>query len=287
MKPLISYYGGKQRMSKNIIPLLPPHVTYIEPFAGGLAVLFAKDRPTNNAKYAEVINDIDDDVINLYRIAKIHPVEFQHEVSTYLCSESLYRKSVEVLNNPKDHSEFERACMYWYNITNSFGNSPSNGFGFRAYDTQKATGSMARKIDGLEILLNRFRQVQIFNTDAIAVIDRMDSPHALFYCDPPYIDTEQKHYSGYTVEHFQNLIRKLDQIQGSFLLSHYESNIDIPTTWEKFEFESDCSINNTGSSKGRKRIEVVYRKISTVPVREDYRKYLWSPTTGQKSNSLF
>ena len=63
MKPPISYYGGKQRMASKIIPLIPPHTVYVEPFAGGAAILFNKPWPsvTNRDHYREIINDTDGD----------------------------------------------------------------------------------------------------------------------------------------------------------------------------------------------------------------------------------
>ena len=86
MKPLISYYGGKQRMAHNIIPLIPKHTVYVEPFAGGAAIFFLKPWPdlSDRDHYREVLNDKNGDLINLYRCFQdkekserlIHRLEF-------------------------------------------------------------------------------------------------------------------------------------------------------------------------------------------------------------------
>lgn len=65
MTPPISYYGGKQKMLKHILPLIPTHKIYIEPFFGGGAVFFGK-----NPSEVEVINDLNSYVINFYNVLK-------------------------------------------------------------------------------------------------------------------------------------------------------------------------------------------------------------------------
>lgn len=62
-KTPISYYGGKQAMLKKILPLIPDHVVYVEPFFGGGAVFFAKDKSE-----VEIINDYNSNVANFYRV---------------------------------------------------------------------------------------------------------------------------------------------------------------------------------------------------------------------------
>ena len=83
MRPLISYYGGKQRLASKLIPLIPPHNVYVEPFAGGAALLFAKGKPeiTNNHHYREVLNDKDGRITTLYRVARERPEELIRPLS--------------------------------------------------------------------------------------------------------------------------------------------------------------------------------------------------------------
>ena len=64
------YYGGKQRMVSKILPLIPKHTVYIEPFFGGGSVFFRKPYPaiSDNSHYREVINDFDERAINFFRV---------------------------------------------------------------------------------------------------------------------------------------------------------------------------------------------------------------------------
>lgn len=81
MKTPITYYGGKQTMLKHILPLIPKHELYTEPFCGGASVLFAK-----KAVNAEIINDLNIDLVNFYQIAKTKFKELKIEIDKTLHS---------------------------------------------------------------------------------------------------------------------------------------------------------------------------------------------------------
>jgi DNA adenine methylase len=66
-KPIIPWIGGKRRLAGRILPMLPPHECYVEPFAGGAAIFFLK--PPSKA---EALNDINGEIVNLYRVVKHH-----------------------------------------------------------------------------------------------------------------------------------------------------------------------------------------------------------------------
>ena len=72
MKPAFSYYGGKQRQVPNILPLLPKHTVYVEPFSGGAAVFFGKPWPdvSDGTHYREILNDMDGRITNFYRVCQ-------------------------------------------------------------------------------------------------------------------------------------------------------------------------------------------------------------------------
>ena len=55
MNPVFAYPGGKRRMLKYILPVIPAHDTYIEPFAGGLAEALQSNFNTvaNGKKFKE------------------------------------------------------------------------------------------------------------------------------------------------------------------------------------------------------------------------------------------
>lgn len=83
-KPIIPWVGGKRRLAKHILPLFPAHECYVEPFAGGAALFFLK-----TAAEVEVLNDINGDLVNLYRVVKHHLEEFVRQFKWALISRQI------------------------------------------------------------------------------------------------------------------------------------------------------------------------------------------------------
>jgi DNA adenine methylase len=100
-RPLVSYYGGKQRIASKIIPYLEaiPHTFRAIPFAGGLGLEFKWQRPivTNISHYGIAINDINEDLVNLYRVAREQPEEFKRWVELTPYSQSELKRSLSIL----------------------------------------------------------------------------------------------------------------------------------------------------------------------------------------------
>ena len=263
MKPLISYYGGKQKMVKHLLPLIPAHRIYIEPFAGGASLFFAKENPSSltDSKYIEVLNDTNQDLINLYKVAKSRTEEFLRELDLIPYSEYLYRQAKE---NKNDLCELKCAVNFFLRIMMSYSYQLDNGFAFSKNFSSSSRHyfSYNNYVVRLNKCVKRLSNVYIFDRDAINIIDNYDAQESFFYCDPPYPDTDQGHYSGYTQKDFKNLIEKLLNIKGSFMLSCYENDA-VPKDWEKFEFKTknySQNTNNGGSRPGR--VECVWRKLS-------------------------
>ena len=268
MKPAISYYGGKQRMAHHIVPLIPKHTVYVEPFAGGLAILFSKPLPqvTNSDFYREVINDKDDRLINFYRQLRNNGDALVRLLELTPYSESEYRLSKQL----DITDDLERARRYFVNINQSFVNKLSAGWGRVKYGENLAK-TWRSCIENLPLVLDRIKDVHITCADALKVIKDWDSPQTFFYCDPPYPNTEQGHYSGYTLDDYRSLITTLDDCEGSFIVSNYHQNIAIPDDWEQFKFEVTMSAPRRIEARG-KRVELVYRRLNRVPVRHEIQK---------------
>lgn len=98
MKTPISYYGGKQTMLKHIMPLIPTHSIYTEAFCGGAAVLYAKPPVA-----AEIINDINGELINFYCVAKAYPQLLIEEISKTLHARDHYNRANTIYNSPITH----------------------------------------------------------------------------------------------------------------------------------------------------------------------------------------
>jgi len=104
LKTPITYYGGKQKLAGVIVPLIPPHVVYAEPFAGGATIFFAKPP----AK-VEVLNDTNGELINFYRVISEKYNNLQKEIRQTLHSRKLYEDARVVYANPHLFSEVKRA----------------------------------------------------------------------------------------------------------------------------------------------------------------------------------
>ena len=266
----ISYYGGKQRMAHNIIPLIPKHTVYCEPFCGGASIMFKKPWPdvTNNHHYMEVINDIDGDLINFYRQLRDNGEKLTRLLQLTPYSEYEHREAKT--KNYEGLSDIERARRYFININTSFSKTLDSGWGRAKFGNNLPIG-FKNKVDNLSKFIERTKGLYISNTDAIKCIKDWDSPQTFFYVDPPYVRTDQRHYSGYTEDNFKDLIEALEQCQGSFLLSCYPNDL-CPNDWERFEFEATMSASIKKADKNKKRVEVVYKRLNRVPVREEIQK---------------
>jgi DNA adenine methylase len=282
MKPPISYYGGKQRMAHNIIPLIPRHAVYVEPFCGGATMLFGKPWPdvTNTDHYREVINDIDGRLVNFYQQLRDNGEELCRVLELTPYAEREYQLSIREGLNCDD--KLEAARRYYVNIMMSFSKKLNGGWGRDVFSRNSGAVWM-NKVKRLHDYVERMASVFISCNDALSVIKQWDSPQTFFYCDPPYPGTDCGHYKGYSVDDFKALVKTLDECQGSFILSNYEQEgVAIPCDWKRFEFDSvssakgrvgyDRSEKADESKQNRKRIEVVWRRFNRVPVREEIQK---------------
>ncbi len=246
-------------MASRIGPLITPHNVYAEPFCGGGAVMFAKGIPavTNNHHYREVINDTNKLVYNFYKQLQENGEKLAEKLSLTPYSEQFWRDARDICNNPDDYSEFDRAWGFFVKISQSFGRILQGGWG-REIISKNAPHTWVSKVKNLAQYLDRMDKVYVSDTDALQCIQNWDSENTFFYCDPPYVATDQGHYSGYTQADLDELIAVLDNIKGSFILSGYE-NIRYPESWERFEFKASMSVARD-KTVNKKRIEIVLRK---------------------------
>ena len=218
LKTPVSYYGGKQQLCRLIVSLLPDHNLYSEPFLGGAAVFFAKEKSN-----VEVLNDTNRELINFYRVVQNDFVSLEKEVRITLHSRDQFRQASVIYNNPDMFSELKRAWALWVLASQSFSSILDGSWGYERISDKTPKRLDNKKQNFTEELAIRLQSVQLECTDALRVIMSRDTPDSLFYCDPPYFNSDCGHYDGYSLKDFEELLTLLSRIQGKFILSSYPS----------------------------------------------------------------
>lgn len=210
MAALIPYFGGKSRLAKSIIAKFPEHQCYVEVFAGAANVFFAKE-----ARGAEVINDLDRDLVTLYRIVKSHPEELHRQFKYVLISRDEFSRLMDV--NPDTLTDIQRAARYLYLQRMCFGGR-SRG---RTFGTS-TTGTPRLNLFTLQRLLEeawlRLSQAMIECLDFRDLIPRYDREHTLFFIDPPYWKINCYEHN-FVEKDFHDLADVLANIKGRFLMT--------------------------------------------------------------------
>jgi len=222
MKTPITYYGGKQNLTSEILSMIPSHKIYVEPFFGGGAVFFAKGK-----SYLEVINDKNEMLMNFYHQCIDNFEALQHKVQHTLCSEAEFKRARTIYNNPFHRNRIDKAWAVWVMTNMSIMATPRGGW---KRDNGTGGSHIGIVLDNhrkrfTNRIHERLATVQISCSDALDVIRQRDSSETFFYLDPPYIGADQKHYKGYNENDFHQLLDILEGIHGKFILSHFNCDI--------------------------------------------------------------
>jgi DNA adenine methylase len=243
--------GGKWYLSRHLLKMIPPHHTYVEVFGGGAVLLFRKPPSP-----AEVYNDIDGDLVNLFRVVRDEEKfkRFYELVSWTLSSREEFNYAKEMLKRD-DLNDVERAYYYFLTIRQSFGRQGESW----GYEVKTAT--RAKTWSNSEILLEavhrRLANVQIENDDFRNVIPRYDREDTFFYLDPPYYPlTYSKGTMKYplSVEDYEDLFNLLLGIKGKALLSGYPHpayKVLEDAGWKRIDIERLICLPNTNQTGGR------------------------------------
>lgn len=218
----IKWVGGKSRLRKKVISLLPPHTCYVEPFAGAAWVLFGK--PPSDV---EVLNDIDQDLTNFFRVVKEKPEEFIASFEWELVSRAEFERLAGL--DTSQLTDVQRAHRFYYLIMASWGGE----YNYPRFQTSISDGGHGNRLFGaLETLrkrimpvYNRLHNVIIENLDWQECIDRYDRPGALMYVDPPYPDNGCNYvYNMREKEAHEILAARLKRTQCKWILSSYDTS---------------------------------------------------------------
>lgn len=220
MRPPIAYYGGKQRMVAAILPLIPDHVTYTEPFFGGGSIFWAKE-PSK----VEVINDTNREIINFYDVIRNDYIKIEKLIRASLHSRSLHEDATVVYKNPHLFGRIKRAWAVWVIANQSFSSILGGSWGYEKSEINITRFVANKRESFIERYARRLLTVQIECTDALRVIKSRDTPDTFHYCDPPYHNAFCAHYKGYNFHDFEKLLKTLESLKGKFLLSSYTSDL--------------------------------------------------------------
>ncbi len=238
-------------LAARICSNFPQHTTYVEPFLGGGAVFWLKER-----SQVEVINDLNRLVVNFYEQMKTNYAALNERVQGTLHSRSAYRDALAIYEHPHLFRPIDLAWAFYVATNQGYaGKIGTWGYGTTSPASEKKL--LNNKTRFTPELSQRLDRVQIECDDALRIIKLRDRDTTFFYCDPPYHNANMGHYSGYTEADFIALLDALSTIQGRFLLSSYQSDVlstyICTENWYSIEIEMPLC----AGKKGKKKVEVL------------------------------
>lgn len=256
MKPPFAYYGGKAGMAQTIAALLPPHKTYIEPFFGSGAVLFAKEPAP-----IEIVNDLDDRVVAFFRCLRERPDELERVCRLTPHARTEYLDARDQLAD--ETGELERARLFWVVVNQSFTASTSTGWSITTGRNQSVPGTILSRISRFHECAGRLASVSIENVDAVDLIRRLARSDAVVYIDPPYLaSARQTSGDDYRIEmgsedRHRDLADALRSTEAAVVLSGYPSDLydELYPGWPYLDFEVGPHSSKARKSTTTGRIE--------------------------------
>lgn len=256
MRTVLKYPGSKWNIAGQLINLIPEHHSYVEPFFGSGAVLFNK-----RASAIETINDLDSDVVNLFRCIQQDPERLARLVMTTPFSREEYDKQFELLNVTENEDSYQKAAGFLIKCWQGHGfrtNGCKVGWKNDVQGRERAYAlwNWYRLPEWIIEIAERLRKVQIENRPAMEVVKRFNYETVFMYLDPPYLlstraGKQYKHEMSDT-EH-EELLKILLQSKAKIMISGYESEMydDYLKDWTKVKFRS-CA------EHGKPRTEVCW-----------------------------
>ncbi|MCF8999280.1 DNA adenine methylase [Acinetobacter nectaris] len=227
INPIIPWQGGKRRLVKELTKNIPEHKCYVELFTGGGALFFMREI----ASKVEVINDIDGELVNLYRVVQNHLEEFVKQFKWALVSRQMF----DWLKNADTSlmTDIQRATRFYYLQQLAFGaNTTSRSFGTA---TTTKPINLLRIEEQLSEAHLRLSGVTVEHLSWDKCFEKYDRPHTFFYADPPYWKL-----SGYGMEfgldQYQKLADLMSSCDGKVMLS-INDHPDIREIYKAFNIQ--------------------------------------------------
>lgn len=253
-RPALRYHGGKWRLAPWVMSFFPPHRIYVEPFSGGASVLLRKPRG-----YAEVINDLDGEVVNFFRVARDDGAELRRLLYYTPFARDEFNDAYTETTDPVQRAL--RTVIRSFMGFGAGGITDKYNTGFRSNVSRSGTTpshDWRGYAEIFDFVVERLRGVVIENKDAFEVMKKYDHPEALFYVDPPYLHStrgDMRH--GYRHEmddkEHMRLCEFLMTLKSYVVLSGYQNKIYDGTlkNWRRYDKEAR-------SDKAGARIESIW-----------------------------
>jgi DNA adenine methylase len=247
-RPIVRYHGGKWRLAPWIIAHLPQHRVYVEPFGGGGSVLLRKQR-----SYAEVYNDMDGEMVNLFRVARDNGRELMEQLRMTPFARAEFAEAWEPAETPLERARrtVVRAYMGFGSAAATMARGPATrthggapGTGFRANSNRSGTTpahDWKNYPDALDAIIERLQGVVIENRDALDLMPQHDGEETVYYVDPPYVAATRDKGSDYrhemTDSDHERLAGALHDLKGAVVLSGYGCDLydRLYAGWQRIE----------------------------------------------------
>lgn len=248
VKSIVPWMGGKRRLAKEILPHVNGCRTYVEPFAGGASIFFMKE-PSK----VEVINDINGELVNLYRVVKHHLEEFVRHFRWALVSREEFLMAKET--DPNTLTDIQRAARFYYLQKLAFGGKVV-GQNFGTSITNGPRLNLLRIEEDLSEAHIRLLRTTIEHLPWDNCIERYDSEDTVFYLDPPYWETAG-YGNEFTFDNYERMADLAKRCKGKFVIS-INDHPDIREVFEGFE-QREVEIKHRvgGNANAAERRELV------------------------------
>lgn len=246
--PIIPWIGGKRRLADRLLPLFPPHECYVEVFAGGAALYFLRHQPAP----VEVINDINGELVNLYRVVKNHLEELVRQFKWALSSRDVFRW---LQDTPAETlTDIQRAARFYYLQQLAFGGRvESQTFGTAT--TTPPGLNLLRLEESLSAAHLRLASTWIENLPWEECVARYDRPHTFFYMDPPYWQTEG-YGVPFPIDAYVRMASAMRSMKGRAMVS-LNDHPEMRRVFEGFLMETTDITYTVGRESRAERRELV------------------------------
>jgi DNA adenine methylase len=261
---------------------MPRHLHYVEPYAGGLSVLLARDPDdpelwlgpdSSHRGVSELVNDINGRLVNFWRVLR--------DEATF----NKFQRIVETM--PLARSEWEQAHAHEYgadpvgdavaffvNCRQSLAGRQNSFTAITRNRTRRQMNGNVSEwlsaVDGLAAVHARLRRVLVENKPALEIIKKEDGPGTLFYCDPPYMHETRTAMQVYDFEMTEQdhceLLDALLQVTGKVLVSGYRNALydEQLVSWQRVDF--DLANHAAGGDEKRRMTECVWMNYAQTPI---------------------